>query len=82
VVARELSPLITQIAKKSKYLGEFDKQEKVKIEFMISQLEEFKGEMAENSTLPSVYSVWQYFFYRGLLYRYTTESDPKLWNSA
>lgn len=51
---------------------------------MSTLLENFKGVMDQNDFKPSIYAVFQYYFFKGFLYNYTTGSKngSKKWHSA
>lgn len=83
IMAREMTPHIVKIAKRSNHLKEFDPEQQSKINKMLSILKGFKGVMDKDSYDASIYAVFQYFFFRGFLYKYTTGSaSPQNWHSA
>ena len=49
----------------------------------IKMLKNFKGSMSIDSSDASIYAVFQYFFFRGFLYKYTTgsKSNSAFWHS-
>jgi hypothetical protein len=85
IMAREITPHIIKIVERANLhdLSEFNPSERQKITDTINILKNFKGSMSMDSHEASIYAVFQYFFYRGLLHGYTTKSKTygDFWHS-
>jgi len=81
-MAREITPHIIKIVERSD-LSDFNPSERQKITETIKILKNFKGSMSMDSNEASIYAVFQYFFFRGLLHNYTTgsKSHGAFWHS-
>jgi len=79
IFARDHSPLVVSIVENIVNDTEhrFSTEQRKDITEMVAYLKNFDGKMVESSVSATVYSYWQYFFYRSMFWMQSTNGPSE-----